>query len=296
MGLWLAAFLAFHLLTNSQAALFFGNDGEGFIEEVNKIHSLPYLPLIEAFLLGLPFLVHMAWGVQYLRTASPNSFGSDGSSPALPEYPRNRAYTWQRITSWILLFAVVLHVGQMRFLNYPVSVRKDGQKLFLTRLKADRGLPTVAERLHVKLYDQAQIEKDQQLLSSFGPIANPVTPDDLLQTQHWRELHRWTDALQKLPLAPGQTIAATRDFGTVSLLVVRETFKSPLMVALYSLFVLAACFHAFNGLWTFLIKWGVTLTPRSQLLSHRVATVIMVLVAALGLAAAWGTYWINLYE
>ena len=36
---------------------------------------------------------------------------------------------------------------------------------------------------------------------------------------------------------------------------------------LYALGTLAACFHLANGLWGFLIHWGVTVGPRAQRLS-----------------------------
>jgi len=78
------------------------------------------------------------------------------------------------------------------------------------------------------------------------------------------------------------------------LLVVRETFKWPLMMVLYTIFVLSACFHAFNGLWTSLITWGVSLTERSQKMMRGLANTLMIVVAFLGLAAIWGTYWVNL--
>ena len=55
-----------------------------------------------------------------------------------------------------------------------------------------------------------------------------------------------------------------KDFGTASVLAVRDTFKDPLYVGLYTIFVLAACFHGFNGLWTFCITWGVVLKVAAQ--------------------------------
>jgi hypothetical protein len=61
MGLWLALFLTEHLLTNSQAALLLGDNGGGFVRTVNWIHDLPYLQVIEVFLIGTPIL--MPFGV-----------------------------------------------------------------------------------------------------------------------------------------------------------------------------------------------------------------------------------------
>src|SRR5271170_4851053 len=79
MGLWLVLFLMEHLLTNSQAALLLGENGKMFVQMVNSLHNLPYLQVIEIFLLGVPFLIHMVWGVQRLFTAKANSSRTDGS-------------------------------------------------------------------------------------------------------------------------------------------------------------------------------------------------------------------------
>lgn len=120
-GFGLVLFILFHLITNSQAALWVGDDGRGFIHEVNSIHEVPYLQVIEILLIGLPLFVHAAWGLWYLRTSESNTFSSGGIKPYLPQYARNQAYTWQRITSWILLVGIVAHVIHMRFVEQPVE-------------------------------------------------------------------------------------------------------------------------------------------------------------------------------
>ena len=130
-GLWLVLFLIEHLVVNSQAALWIGESGREFVELVNEIHNLPYLEALEIFLLGMPILFHLVLGLKYLFTARYNSAKSDGSTPSLPQYGRNRAYTWQRVTSWILLFALVAHVAKFRFIDYPVSFQEGSNLLIL---------------------------------------------------------------------------------------------------------------------------------------------------------------------
>jgi succinate dehydrogenase / fumarate reductase cytochrome b subunit len=51
----------------------------------------------------------------------------------------------------------------------------------------------------------------------------------------------------------------------------------------YVLGVLAVCYHLANGLWGFLIHWGLTTGPRSQRLSAYACAGLGVLLAALGL-------------
>ena len=217
MGFWLIIYLFEHLLVNSQAALWIGDDGHGFVRFVNSLESLPFLPVIETLLIGLPLAVHMAWGVQRLFQSKINCMHSDGSKPSLP-YGRNRAYTWQRWTSWILLFGVVAHVIQMRFVERPQEMSVSGKVVWAVQVRFDPGLISLSKRLGVEiqpLYGESQIFKAGDSITALAP-----------------------------------------DMGTAFLLVVRDAFKSPLQSILYSIFVLAAAFHAFNGFWTFLITWG----------------------------------------
>lgn len=321
MGLWLVLFLMEHLLVNSQAALWIGENGKGFVELVNSIHNLPYLQVIEVLLLGIPILIHMIWGVKYLMTSKANSSRSDGSKPALPEYGRNHAYTWQRITSWILLIGLIGHVVKFRFIDYPSSLEQGGSTYYFVTVDLDNGLYTVADRLGVTLYDAAAVEKEKKVLQDRMPevalieAANTLSKDNsgLLDSsksapydpqkalifncaQQFQEKIHWVKTLEKMPISKNEVIACAKDFGTASLLSVRDTFKSPIYVVLYTIFVLAACFHAFNGLWTFLITWGVILKMTSQRAMVTFAVGLMGIIIFLGLISIWGTYWLNLKQ
>ncbi len=53
----------------------------------------------------------------------------------------------------------------------------------------------------------------------------------------------------------------------------------------YAIGVLCAVFHLANGVWTFLITWGVTIGPRSQTLSAWVCAIIGVVLGLFGLGA-----------
>ncbi len=308
MGLWLVLFLMEHLLTNSQAALLLGDNARGFVNAVNWLHNLPYLQAIEICLLGVPILIHLVWGIMYLFTSKPNSWPSDGTKPSL-NYSRNHAYTWQRITSYILAVALIGHIVKFRFLEYPWSANEGRTSTYFARVSVDKGLYTVADRLGVTLYDQAAIEKEKNELQrrsgeqayidvaakvQDSPTYEPQAAMLLTSAQKFEQKKQWVAMLEKKPITAGEVIAASPDFGTATLLTVRDTFKSPLYVALYTIFVLAACFHAFNGLWTFLITWGIVLNMASQKWSVKFAVGLMLLVTFLGLAAVWGTYWLNL--
>lgn len=321
-GLWLVVYLVMHLFTNSQAALFIGDDGSGFIQAVNSIHELPYLPVIEIAILAVPILIHTIWGIEYARKAKYNSFGNEGgAAPYLPEYSRNHGYTWQRITAWLLVFGIIAHIIHMRFIEYPVSAKQDGHYSYMVRVSLDNGLYTLAERLDVQLYDEKQIrllKKDSGLSANeaetvsekisgfFTSLVNVFKknkvvsasdmPQVLLDEQHKLQRKHWLEALEKRPLRKGEVIAVADSFGAAELLMLRDTFKMPVMLALYTLLVLSTCFHAFNGLWTFMISWGITLTQRSQRVMSGISVFLMAAVALLGLSAIWLTYWVNLKQ
>lgn len=269
LGLWLAIYLFEHLFVNSQAALFLHDNGLKFVALVNGIHNIPYLKVVELLILAIPFLIHGSWGMLYALTGKMNAKVTDGRTPSLPQFKRNRAYSWQRVTSWILVVGIIAHVVQMRFLDNPYLVMHDQTRLYLLKLEADPALANVAKKLNVDLY----------------------TPEQLAQLNE-KEL-KWVEEQR---FKKGEVVAVSPSAGAAFFLVVRQTFKSPLMVILYSILVIAACYHGYNGLWTFMITWGATLTRRSQAIFRKFCQGLIILVSFLGLMAAWGTYFIIQFQ
>jgi succinate dehydrogenase / fumarate reductase cytochrome b subunit len=162
----------------------------------------------------------------------------------------------------------------------------------------DDGLYTVADRLGVSLFDEAKIQERSQSvgISQQQASLSSEKAARLVRAQHEAQAEDFVEALQVHQISDDQVVASSTSIATVILLTVRDTMKSVEMALLYSIFVLAAVFHAFNGLWTFCIVWGITLSDRSQAGMRRVSTALMLGVAALGLSAIWGTYWLNLYQ
>lgn len=312
-GFWIVIFLVEHMLTNSQAALLIGDNGDGFIRAVNFLKNLPYLHVIEIVLLGVPILYHMVWGIRYLFTSKMNSLPSTGEKPSLKKYGRNHAYSWQRITSWILLIGIIAHVGYMRFYMYPVSVDTGTDSAYFVRITMDPGLYTVSDRLGVKLYNKEAIAEVKRHVESHAlelkalskdaekiqdnppPYVYQKSIDKLLSHyQNLEDQQAYLQGLEKRSISGNEVIAEAGDFGTATLLIVRDSFKSLFKSILYTIFVLAAVFHGFNGLWTFMVTWGIVLKMRSQSRAVNYCTAIMIVVGFLGLASVWGTYYLNL--
>ena len=60
---------------------------------------------------------------------------------------------------------------------------------------------------------------------------------------------------------------------------------NPAMVAFYTIGILSTVFHFSNGLWSFLVHWGITVGPRSQRLATYISIGVFVAISALGLRA-----------
>lgn len=306
-GIFLSLFLFEHLLTNSQAALWFGDDGIGFVRMVNFIHSLPYLPLIEIGLLAIPFIIHMIWGVMYLKEARYNSVPSLGATPAL-SFARNHNYSWQRWSAWLLLFGVLAHIIHMRVIHHPVKVEDaEGNSRYVVAANFDPGLYTLAPRLGLKIIDEHelvsqrhQLERMQKKLSLDKPLRAQNERYDAYQANWIRKAqtldleYKRLQVLEELWDQKGNILLEALDFGHAALMLVRESFKNPILAVLYSIYVLAAVFHACNGLWSAAIVWGFTQNSLSQRLWMLCTRGLILSLSVLGLCAIWLSYYVNL--
>jgi succinate dehydrogenase / fumarate reductase cytochrome b subunit len=99
----IGVFLIEHLLTNSMAA--FGP--KVFNEKVEFIHHLPYLWALELFGIFLPLAFHAGYGVVI-------AMQSDSNTHAYP-YMANKRYSLQRITGYIALIFIIIHLLKFRF-------------------------------------------------------------------------------------------------------------------------------------------------------------------------------------
>ena len=105
----IGGFLIIHLTTN--ASVVWGRMGKGGVEtyqhEVNFIHSMPLLLLIEIFGLWLPILFHSVLGFYYAFTGSSNvkHYG----------YGANWRYALQRFTGYFGFIFILYHVATLRW-------------------------------------------------------------------------------------------------------------------------------------------------------------------------------------
>ncbi|MBN8191695.1 succinate dehydrogenase [Bacillus sp. AFS015802] len=71
----------------------------------------------------------------------------------------------------------------------------------------------------------------------------------------------------------------------VNFQMMENILSNPLMLGFYVLGVLSTIFHFANGLWSFCVSWGLTVTPRSQLIATYVTIGIFVALSIVGMRA-----------
>lgn len=64
-----------------------------------------------------------------------------------------------------------------------------------------------------------------------------------------------------------------------------EIVANPAMLAFYIVGILSATFHLSNGLWAFLVSWGITQSPKSQKIASYATNIFFVILSVIGVAA-----------
>lgn len=61
--------------------------------------------------------------------------------------------------------------------------------------------------------------------------------------------------------------------------------SNPVMIVFYTIGIISTTFHFSNGIWSFLVHWGITVGPRSQRIATYFTMVVFVIVTFIGLRA-----------
>lgn len=94
--------------------------------------------------------------------------------------------------------------------------------------------------------------------------------------------HIWHFRVQKLLGAYANNAELP---GLPSYNIVAEALSNNLVAVVYAIGIIAASYHLANGIYTFLITWGITIGPKSQRISNLATNAAFVLISALGLSA-----------
>jgi len=82
-----------------------------------------------------------------------------------------------------------------------------------------------------------------------------------------------------------QTRIAAQMGAEVNFDMMADILSSPIMLGFYIVGVLSTIFHFSNGLWSFAITWGITVSPRSQRIATFVTMGVFVVLSYVGLRA-----------
>lgn len=93
--------------------------------------------------------------------------------------------------------------------------------------------------------------------------------------------HIWEFRIQKALGAYGPKVHGTMS-GLPDFDVVQAAFQNNIIAAWYIIGIIAAAYHLCNGIYTFLITWGITIGPKSQRVSNLITNAAFVGVSALG--------------
>ena len=107
-GILFGLYLFVHLGVNATLAEGARHDGSPtvFQQQVNYIHSLPFLPFIEIAFIYTPLAYHTLYGFWIIKSGQPN-VGRYG-------YTRNWLYIFQRISGLLIVFFAMFHIFTMK--------------------------------------------------------------------------------------------------------------------------------------------------------------------------------------
>ncbi len=113
-------------------------------------------------------------------------------------------------------------------------------------------------------------------------------------TKHYGFFRNWMFSLQRVTgiitlifvvWHVWETRIAAALGATVEYNMMADILSSPFMLAFYIIGVVSTTFHFANGLWSFAVSWGLTVTPRSQQISTYVTLGVFFVLTFIGIRA-----------
>ena len=134
-GIVFGGYLVVHLLVNATIAQFLFGDAAyrmSFQNQVDKIHSLPFLPVIEWTFIYLPIIFHTIYGIWITLTGQQNV--------ANYPYSKNIFYTLQRASAIVIVVFMLFHVLTFKYGLGPAQLKFEPH---------DGAVRTVAQHMNV---------------------------------------------------------------------------------------------------------------------------------------------------
>lgn len=196
---------------------------------------------------------------------------------------KEKEFYWRRLHSLLGLIPVGLFVTMHLFINFSAT---NGAESFNKASETMESLPFLPILEWVVIYIPLMFHAfygvyiaftAKSNLKRFGTTRNwffmlqRLTGIFLVVFIAW---HIWQTRLQK----------AIAD-AEVNYDMMADIVSNPAMLAFYIVGILAATFHLSNGIWSFLVSWGITQSPKSQKVATWVTMIFFVLLSVVGVMA-----------
>ena len=195
---------------------------------------------------------------------------------------KNEFY-WRRLHSLLGVIPVGLFVVQHLIINHFAT---RGEEAFNNASNFMGSLPFVIFLEFAVIYIPILFHGILGVYIAFTANNNPVT---MSYFRNWMfMIQRVTGVLLLAFIAwhVWETRIQKAFFGAeVNFEMMENILSSPITLVLYIIGVLSATFHLSNGLWSFLVRWGITQSPSSQRISSWVMAGFFVVISFIGLRA-----------
>ena len=195
---------------------------------------------------------------------------------------KNEFY-WRRLHSLLGVIPVGLFVVQHLIINHFAT---RGEEAFNNASNFMGSLPFVIFLEFAVIYIPILFHGILGVYIAFTANNNPVT---MSYFRNWMfTIQRVTGVLLLAFIAwhVWETRIQKAFFGAeVNFEMMENILSSPITLVLYIIGVLSATFHLSNGLWSFLVRWGITQSPSSQRISSWVMAGFFVVISFIGVRA-----------
>lgn len=196
---------------------------------------------------------------------------------------KDREFYLRRLHSLVGIIPVGMFLAQHLVVNHFAT---KGAESFNTAVHFMESLPFVLFLEWFVIYIPLMFHAFYGLYIAFTAKNNP---------QRYGTFRNWMFVLQRITGIILVVFIAWHIFETrfqkaigaqeVNFNMMADILASPLMFAFYVIGVVSATFHLANGIWSFLVSWGITQSPTSQRISTYVTIGIFLALTVVGVRA-----------
>ncbi|MGE7921737.1 succinate dehydrogenase cytochrome b558 subunit [Viridibacillus arvi] len=195
---------------------------------------------------------------------------------------KDREFYWRRLHSLLGIIPVGLFLTQHLFINFTAT---NGAESFNTASEFMGSLPFLWALEWIIIYIPLMFHAFYGVYIAFTAQPN---------TKRFSTFRNWLFVLQRftgvfLVVFIAWHIFQTRiqkALGTeVDYNMMADVLSNPWMKAFYIAGIISATFHLANGVWAFLVSWGITQSPKSQKIATYVTILIFLVLSVVGVSA-----------